>query len=207
MKTRLLTIIAVGISFFFLTACNENGDVVEINSALDRVALVQTAVSAFPLDSIGVVRTRLTEAKDDIKWLALDSNVVFVKSDAKAVGDLALASRYLKDTPGRISGLVNEIGRCKTQLTGLKELIELSATLDAKGDTIDDVYLKKNLDIEIEAVNNLESALFETSRLIRLGLETDSASWASIDSLITEKKGLWARGIAGEDNVIRTHEE
>lgn len=201
MKHFYLTVLSISLSLFFISGCGDSESVVEINRALDEVNLAQTTVSNFPTDSINAVRLRLSKTKDEFKWLALDSNVVFVQSDAKIVGDLALASRYLKDVPGRINGLKKEIERCQIQLKGLKEVIELDATLDANGDTINAEYLNENLKIEIEAVKNLNLVLSETTRLIRLGLSTDSSNWDDIDSLITVKKGMWARGVAEQDLI------
>ncbi|PCJ81701.1 MAG: hypothetical protein COA49_04110 [Bacteroidetes bacterium] len=201
MKHFYLTILSISLSLLILSGCGDSESVLEINRAIDKVHLAQTSVSAFPTDSINSVRARLSQAKEEFKWLALDSNVVFVQSDAKIVGDLALASRYLKDVPSRISGLKNEIERCRSQLKGLREVIELEITIDANGDTINAKYLNENLQIELDAVKNLDLVLLETSRLIRLGLSTDSSSWDAIDSLITVKKGMWARGVSEQELI------
>ena len=68
----------------------------------------------------------------------------------------------------------------------------------AKGDTINEEYISINAAREIEAVAKLEEVYLETERLFRLGLETDNEYWALIDSLLTAKKGIWARSIAEE---------
>jgi hypothetical protein len=70
--------------------------------------------------------------------------------------------------------------------------------LDAKGDTINDTYITENASREIEAVVKLEDVYNATERLFRLGLEADAKHWGAIDSLITAKKGVWARSIAEE---------
>ena len=56
--------------------------------------------------------------------------------------------------------------------------------------------LKKNVEIELNAVVKLEGVVMETLRLARLGLETDFSSREAIDSLLEVKRGQWARGIA-----------
>ena len=92
--------------------------------------------------------------------------------------------------------------RCKKQLDGLREIIESGANRDALGDTIDDTYIKTNARFEIEAVATLGELVDETTRLIRLGLEADSAGWGAIDSLLVAKKGEWARGVSENETEI-----
>ena len=77
-------------------------------------------------------------------------------------------------------------------------IISSGASIDAKGDTINEEYISINAAREIEAVAKLEEVYLETERLFRLGLETDKEYWALIDSLLTAKKGIWARSIAEE---------
>jgi hypothetical protein len=189
------------VSFFVLTpvGCGENETQIEIKKAIDRVEIIAEKLGELPLDSISSVRIRLSEAKEDLQWLGIDSNVVFVRADAKVVEELSKASRYLKDAPSRFKGLLNEIDRCRIQLSGLGEVIESGANIDSLGDTIDELYIKLNTSVEIDAVEKLESVFNETHRLIRLGLETDSASWSAIDSLLLAKKGQWARGVSEKE--------
>ncbi len=189
------------VSFFVLTpvGCGENETQIEIKKAIDRVEIIAEKLGELPLDSISSVRIRLSEAKEDLQWLGIDSNVVFVRADAKVVEELSKASRYLKDAPSRFKGLLNEIDRCRIQLSGLGEVIESGANIDSLGDTIDELYIKLNTRVEIDAVEKLESVYNETHRLIRLGLETDSASWSAIDSLLLAKKGQWARGVSEKE--------
>ena len=94
---------------------------------------------------------------------------------------------------------MNETDRCQKQLYSLREVIETGANRDALGDTIDDEYIVKNARLEIEAVATLGELVDESIRLIRLGLEADSAGWEAIDSLLMAKKGEWARGVSGNE--------
>ena len=190
----LLVLITVG--------CGENETQIALNNALEKVEMLAVKVEQIPMDSVASVRDRLSGAKDDIRWLGLDSNVVFVRADAKAVEKLSEASRFLKDAPSRYNGLINEIGRCRTQLNGLREVLESGANLDSLGDTINDEYINRNARFEVEAVTKLEAVVVETLRLIRLGLETDSAGWGTIDSLIVAKRGEWARGVSVNETEI-----
>jgi hypothetical protein len=112
------------------------------------------------------------------------------------IEELSKGIRYLKDSPNRFAGIFQEIERCKTQVTGLIDVIESGAELDALGDSIDDIYIKRNVEIELDAVLKLEDVVTETLRLARLGLETDFSSREAIDSLLEVKRGQWARGIA-----------
>ena len=176
--------------------CGENKTQVELLRALDNVERISKKLDQIPMDSIANVKDRLSSAKDDIRWLGIDSNVVFLKADVKVIEGLSKASRFLKDAPSRYIGLMNEIDRCKKQLYSLREVIEEGANRDALGDTIDDDYIKTNARFEVEAVATLEGLVDETIRLIRLGLEADSAGWEAIDSLLMAKKGEWARGVS-----------
>jgi hypothetical protein len=182
--------------------CGENETQTALNNALEKVEILAEKVEQIPMDSVASVRDRLSRAKDDIRWLGLDSNVVFVRSDAEAVEKLSQASRFLKDAPSRYNGLINEIGRCRTQLYGLREVLESGANIDSLGDTINDEYINLNARFEVEAVAKLEALVVETIRLIRLGLETDSAGWGNIDSLIVAKRGEWARGVSVNETEI-----
>ena len=182
--------------------CGENETQIALNNALEKVEILAEKVEQIPMDSVASVRDRLSRAKDDIRWLGLDSNVVFVRSDAEAVEKLSQASRFLKDAPSRYNGLINEIGRCRTQLYGLREVLESGANIDSLGDTINDEYINLNARFEVEAVAKLEALVVETLRLIRLGLETDSAGWGTIDSLIVAKRGEWARGVSVNETEI-----
>ena len=179
--------------------CGENKTQVELDRALDNVERISKKLDQIPMDSIVKVKDRLSSAKDDIRWLGVDSNVVFVKADVKVIEGLSKASRFLKDAPSRYVGLMNETDRCKKQLNSLREVIEAGANRDALGDTIDDNYIKTNARLEVEAVATLEGLVDETIRLIRLGLEADSAGWEAIDSLLMAKKGEWARGVSGNE--------
>jgi hypothetical protein len=179
--------------------CGENKTQVELDRALDNVERISKKLDQIPMDSIVKVKDRLSSAKDDIRWLGVDSNVVFVKADVKVIEGLSKASRFLKDAPSRYVGLMNETDRCKKQLNSLREVIEAGANRDALGDTIDDNYIKTNARLEVEAVATLEELVDETIRLIRLGLEADSAGWGAIDSLLMAKKGEWARGVSGNE--------
>ena len=81
-------------------------------------------------------------------------------------------------------------------------MIESDAEMDALGDSIDDLYITRNAEIECEAILKLNDVVTETLRLARLGLETDSSSWTSIDSLLQVKRGQWARGVAENGESI-----
>lgn len=190
----LLVLITVG--------CGENETQRALNKALEKVEMLAGKVEQIPMDSVASVRDRLSGAKDDIRWLGLDSNVVFVRADAKVVEKLSKASRFLKDAPSRYDRLINEIVRCRTQLYGLGEALESGANIDSLGDTINDEYINRNARFEIEAVAKLEAVVVETIRLIKLGLETDSAGWGGIDSLIVAKRGEWARGVSVNEDEI-----
>lgn len=196
MKNLLpLAILSIGL-LFFLSGCIEDNNVQSLNSTYSKLELLELRAQKAPLDSINSVRDRLKGAKEDLIWLGADSNVVFVKSDALVIEELSKASRYLKDAPNRFIGVFNEITRCKSQISGLIGLIKSGAEIDALGDSIDNTYIKHNTVIEIEAVIKLEKVLTETLKLSRLGLESDSASWADIDSLLLVKRGQWAQGVA-----------
>jgi hypothetical protein len=196
MKNLLpLAILSIGL-LFSLSGCIEDNNVQSLNSTYSKLELLELRAQKAPLDSINSVRDRLKGAKEDLIWLGADSNVVFVKSDALVIEELSKASRYLKDAPNRFIGVFNEITRCKSQISGLIGLIKSGAEIDALGDSIDNTYIKHNTVIEIEAVIKLEKVLTETLKLSRLGLESDSASWADIDSLLLVKRGQWAQGVA-----------
>ena len=179
--------------------CGENKTQIELNKALEVVETISEKLDEFPMDSIANVQDRLSAAKDDIRWLGIDSNVVFVRADVKVIEGLSKASRFLKDASSRYKGLMNETDRCQKQLYSLREVIETGANRDALGDTIDDEYIVKNARLEIEAVATLGELVDESIRLIRLGLEADSAGWEAIDSLLMAKKGEWARGVSGNE--------
>ena len=179
--------------------CGENKTQIELKKALEVVETISEKLDEFPMDSIANVQDRLSAAKDDIRWLGIDSNVVFVRADVKVIEGLSKASRFLKDASSRYKGLMNETDRCQKQLYSLREVIETGANRDALGDTIDDEYIVKNARLEIEAVATLGELVDESIRLIRLGLEADSAGWEAIDSLLMAKKGEWARGVSGNE--------
>ena len=179
--------------------CGENKTQIELKKALEVVETISEKLDEFPMDSIANVQDRLSAAKDDIRWLGIDSNVVFVRADVKVIEGLSKASRFLKDASSRYKGLINETDRCEKQLYSLVQVIESGANRDALGDTIDDEYIMKNARFEIEAVATLGKLVDESIRLIRLGLEADSAGWESIDSLLVAKKGEWARGVSGNE--------
>jgi len=187
----IASIILIGCSF-------ENPSKGPLEEALAKSNSIAKLVSEFPADSILSVRERLNAAKEDVRWLGVEASVEFVRSDAPTISKLSEASRYLKDAPQRINGLNSECGRCANQINGLLGIISSGASIDAKGDTINEEYISINAAREIEAVAKLEEVYLETERLFRLGLETDNEYWALIDSLLTAKKGIWARSIAEE---------
>ena len=196
MKNLLpLAILSIGL-LFSLSGCIEDNNIQSLNSTYSKLERLELWAQKAPLDSINSVRDRLKGAKEDLIWLGADSNVVFIKADALVIEELSKASRYLKDAPSRFIGVFNEITRCKSQISGLIGLIKSGAEIDALGDSIDNTYIKHNTLIEIEAVIKLEKVLTETLKLSRLGLESDSASWSDIDSLLLVKRGQWAQGIA-----------
>jgi len=193
---RLLTALT---SIVLLVGCVvDNPNKVLLEKALLDADSISLLISEFSADSIFSVRERLNAAKEEVQWLGAEVEVEFVRADAPIIGKLSTASRYLKDAPQRLGGLKKESERCIYQINGLIEIIVSGATNDAKGDTINDAYITENASREIEAVKLLDEAYNETERLFRLGLEADSEHWVSIDSLITEKRGVWARSIAEE---------
>jgi len=189
-----LLLLSVGL-ICFLSGCSDHKTKLSLHAALTELEDLEELVRKAPLDSINSVRDRLLEMKKDLVWLGSDSNVVFVRSDALVIEELSKANRYLKDSPNRFAGIFKEIERCKTQVSGLVDVIESGAKLDALGDSIDDVYIKRNAEIELKAVLKLEDVIRETLRLARLGLETDFSSREAIDSLLEVKRGQWARGV------------
>jgi hypothetical protein len=196
MKRILQLLLLSGGLICFLSGCSDHKTKLSLHAALTELDDLAELVREAPLDSINSVRERLLEVKKDLVWLGSDSNVVFVRSDALVIAELSKASRYLKDSPSRFAGIFQEIERCKTQVSGLVDVIESDAELDALGDSIDDIYIKRNVEIELNAVLKLEDVVTETLRLARLGLETDFSSREAIDSLLEVKRGQWARGVA-----------
>ena len=196
MKNFLQLLVLSGGLFCFLSGCSDHKTELSLHAAYTELENLEELVSEAPLDSINAVRNWLLEAKKDFVWLGSDSNVVFVRSDAMVIEELSKANRYLKDAPNRFAGIFQEIERCKTQVSGLIDVIESGAELDALGDSIDDIYIKRNVEIELDAVLKLEDVVTETLRLARLGLETDLSSREAIDSLLEVKRGQWARGVA-----------
>ena len=183
-------------SIAMLTSCSENPNKSALNTALDSAESILVKVEAIPTDSVISVRTRLSKAKEEVRWLGSEEYVNFVRDDAPIINELSKASRYLKDAPSRILGLKNESVRCLDQISGLIDVIDSHASIDSNGDTITDAYITENTLREIEAVEELVAAYIETDRLIGLGLKTDAAAWPSIDSLLLEKKADWAKGVA-----------
>ena len=181
-----------------LSGCGENRNKAPLESAIIQLDSMLVVVNGFQLDSIMSVRERLDNAKNDVRWLGLDSNITFIRSDAPVIGDLSKASRFLKDAPSRILGLKNQCDESLAQIKGLISIIDLGANSDANGDKIDSDYISLNTSIELGIVSDLDSVFRETSRYIRLGLETDAASWGKVDSLLRAKKSEWAHNIAGE---------
>jgi hypothetical protein len=196
MKNFLQLLVLYSGLICFLSGCSDHKTELSLHAAFTELESLEELVREAPLDSINSVRDWLLEAKKDLVWLGSDSNVVFVRSDAMVIEELSKANRYLKDSPNRFAGIFQEIERCKTQVTGLIDVIESGAELDALGDSIDDIYIKRNVEIELDAVLKLEDVVTETLRLARLGLETDFSSREAIDSLLEVKRGQWARGIA-----------
>jgi len=196
MKIILQLLLLSGGLICFLSGCTDQKTKLSLHAALNELEALEELVKEAPLDSINSVRDRLLEMKKDLVWLGSDSNVVFVRSDALVIEELSKGNRYLKDSPNRFAGIFLEIERCKTQVSGLVDVIETGAELDALGDSINDIYIKRNVEIELNAVLKLEGVVMETLRLARLGLETDFSSREAIDSLLEVKRGQWARGIA-----------
>jgi len=196
MKRIIQLLLLFGGLICFLSGCSDHKTKLSLHAALTELKDLEGLVREAPLDSINSVRDRLLEVKKDLVWLGSDSNVVFVRSDALVIEELSKANRYLKDSPIRFAGIFQEIERCKTQVSGLVDVIESGAELDALGDSIDDIYIKRNVEIELEAVLKLEGVVTETLRLARLGLETNFSSREAIDSLLEVKRGQWARGVA-----------
>ena len=196
MKNFLQLLVLYGGLICFLSGCRDYKTELSLHAAFTELESLEEQVREAPLDSINSVRDWLLEAKKDLVWLGSDSNVVFVRSDAMVIEELSKGIRYLKDSQNRFAGIFQEIERCKTQVTGLIDVIESGAELDALGDSIDDIYIKRNVEIELYAVLKLEDVVTETLRLARLGLETDFSSREAIDSLLEVKRGQWARGVA-----------
>jgi len=196
MKNFLQLLVLSGGLICFLSGCSENKTELSLHAAFTELENLEKLVNETPLDSINSVRDWLLEAKKDLVWLGSDTNVVFVRTDAIVIEELSKATRYLKDSPNRFAVIFQEIERCKTQVSGLIDVIESGAELDALGDSINDLYIKRNVQIELDAVLKLEDVVTETLRLARLGLETDLSSRESIDSLLEVKRGQWARGVA-----------
>ena len=187
------------IALFLLVGCvSENPNKQPLQAALTHAKDVQQSVDSFDMDSIISVRERLNAAKEDVRWLGVEASVEFVRSDAPIIGKLSEASRYLKDAPQRFNSLTKESSRCISQIEGLLNVIDSGATIDAKGDTITQEYINENASREIKAVEKLQEVYDLSEHYFNLGLETDEKNWTSIDSLITAKKGVWARSIAEE---------
>ena len=193
LTTSLIAVVVV------LIGCTpENPNSVPLKKALNKATILADSISRFPADSILSVRERLSKAKEVVRWLGEEESVEFFRDDAPIIGNLSKASRYLKDAPSRLKGLNGASGKCIDQITGLLEVIESRANIDAKGDTITDDYIAENATREIDALRKLNEVYLETHRLFRLGLETDAQHWGAIDSLLTAKQGVWARSIVGE---------
>ena len=187
------------IALFLLVGCvSENPNKQPLQAALNHAKEVQQSVDAFDMDSIISVRERLNAAKEHVRWLGVEACVEFVRSDAPIIGKLSEASRYLKDAPQRFNSLTKESSRCVSQIEGLLNVIDSGATIDAKGDTITQEYINENASKEIKAVEKLQEVYELSEHYFNLGLETDEKNWPSLDSLITAKKGVWARSIAEE---------
>ena len=196
MKNFLQLLVLSGGLICFLSGCSDHKTELSLHAAFTELENLEELVREAPLDSINSVRDWLLEAKKDLVWLGSDTNVVFVRTDAIVIEELSKATRYLKDSPNRFAVIFQEIERCKTQVSGLIDVIESGAELDALGDSINDLYIKRNVQIELDAVLKLEDVVTETLRLARLGLETDLSSREAIDSLLEVKRGQWARGVA-----------
>ena len=182
-----------------LVGCvSENPNKQPLQAALSNAKDIQQSVESFDIDSIISVRERLKAAKEDVRWLGVEASVEFVRSDAPIIGKLSEASRYLKDAPQRFNSLTKESSRCISQIEGLLNVIDSGATIDAKGDPITQEYINENASREIKAVEKLQEVYDLSEHYFNLGLETDEKNWTSIDSLITAKKGVWARSIAEE---------
>lgn len=187
------------ITLFLLVGCvSENPNKQPLQAALSNAKDIQQSIESFDMDSIISVRERLNTAKEDVRWLGVEASVEFVRSDASIIGKLSEASRYLKDAPQRFNSLTKESSRCISQIEGLLNVIDSGATIDAKGDTITQEYINENASREIKAVEKLQEVYDLSEHYFNLGLETDIKNWPSIDSLITAKKGVWARSIAEE---------
>ena len=197
LATAIKTVV-IASTISMLSGCGENINKDPLESAIIQLDSMLVVVKGFPLDSIMSVRERLDNAKNDVRWLGLDSNITFIRSDAPIIGELSKASRFLKDAPSRILGLKNQCDESLIQIDGLISIIDLGANSDAHGDKIDSDYISLNTSIELGIVSDLDSVFRETSRYIRLGLETDSTSWGKVDSLLRAKKSEWAHNIAGE---------
>lgn len=187
------------IIILLLVGCAEDSQVASLREGLARVDSVGVEIAGLPADSIERIRTRLNDAISEVQWLGADSNVTFIREDSYVINELSKARRWLKDAPARIGGMNGEVERCRTQIGGLIAVIESGATIDAKGDTIDADYISENVRLELEAVESLKGYLEESQNYIRLGLETDRDNWVAIDSLLTAKKAMWARGVAGAE--------
>ena len=123
MKFLNLNIIAIAITL--LASCGEKIDKTPLESAVIQLDSILVVVNGFPLDSILAVRERLDIAKNDVRWLGLDSNITFIRSDAPIIAELSKASRFLKDAPSRIQGLINQCGKSLNQIEGLISVTEL----------------------------------------------------------------------------------
>ena len=122
-----MRLFAIVFSIFILVGCAENPQVSSLRKGLARVDSVDSVIKLLPLDSINSVRSRLNDAKDEVRWLGADSSVSFIREDAEIINELSKASRWLKDAPNRINGMNSEILRCKSQIKGLINVIESGA--------------------------------------------------------------------------------
>ena len=178
--------------------CAQPGDIhlAALGEAEERVEAGMSVLERWHVDSVATCQERVAMRFKDLDWLVADTTLTFTVDDGQLIGDWARVRRYLKDGPTRLTMLKKQGKLCLEQVGNLSDAIRQGATEDANGTPMDEAYFERESSREIGIADQWRLAVDETARLLDLGMNLESDSRMSIDSLIRAKRAEWAQTIA-----------
>ena len=190
----VLTCFGVFVAF----GCQRPGsqNIPKLEAALEEIQHGLELLGAVNLDSIDQVNSRISERFKDVDWLTADTKLVFSVDDAMILGDWANARRLMKPGSNRIQALQSEGEVCQTQISSLRKAIHQGATLDGKGEPMDEAYFNAQSNRELSIAQAWTEQTKETLDRLSRGLAFEAGARPSVDSLIRAKRAEWAQQIA-----------
>ncbi|MFZ6053187.1 hypothetical protein [Halocola ammonii] len=162
MKSKFLPLAFAATCMALIFGCQSSGNHTEkvriLDSLYTEVEEAEKVLAQIPHDT--AMKT-ISAIQKDLKFVQDTYEGDMNKDHALKLADYRSVSRIVKNYGQRKKRLEDEIERTKSQLTGLKEALEMGATEDKEGNKIDSDYVEQAFSQEKKVAENLIKEIHE----------------------------------------------